>query len=258
MRALCTIAYREWRSMFLSPLAWTLLAVLFAIAAYMFNAAVINYQLRLMQFQSYGGMGGGGEISLTEWTVAPMLGNAAVLMLLLMPLLTMRLIAEEKRQDTWPALASSPLSPMTIIGGKYLGLLLFLLVTVAMLGIMPLTLYFFGSPDTGQIVAGLLGLFLVTAAFGAIGLAASSATDSPIVAAFITFGVLLSLWIVAWMGDSAGSEVGKILTWVSLLNHYENFLTGVISSADLAYFLLLSSFGLVFARQRMVAERIRG
>ncbi|MBF0627274.1 MAG: ABC transporter permease subunit [Magnetococcales bacterium] len=255
MRAIVTIALREVRGMFHSPLAWTLLAVLFAICAYMFNAAVISYQIQMLEYQSYGMH---GSLPLTERTIAPMLGNAAVLLLLLMPLLSMRLIAEEKRQGTWPALACSPLSPMEIILGKYFGLLLFLAIAIGLLAIPPLTLYAYGTPDTGQFLAGLLGLFLTAAAFGAVGLAASSATENPNVAAVISFGVLLMLWILSWMGNATGGGTEKILSYFSLLNHYQNFLIGVVSSADLIYFLLLSSAGVLFARQRLMAERIQG
>lgn len=255
MRAIIILAVKEVRSMFVSPLAWTLLSVLFAITAYMFNAAVANYQVRQMQFQAFGE---GGKLSLTEWTIAPTLGNAAVLLLLIMPLVTMRLIAEEKRQDTWAALAGSPLRPMEIILGKYLGLLMFLTIAVVLLAIPPLTLFSYGNPDLGQTLAGLAGLFLVAASFGAVGLAASSATENPMVAALSTFGVLLLLWIASWMGEAGGQSVEKVLTYLSLMGHYQNFLSGVVSSADLAYFILLSAGGLLFARQRLMAERISG
>ncbi|MBF0190738.1 MAG: ABC transporter permease subunit [Magnetococcales bacterium] len=255
MRAIVTIALRELRGMFYSPLAWTLLAVLFAICAYMFNAGVLSYQIQMLEYQTYGMRGG---LPLTERTIAPMLGNAAVLLLLLMPLLSMRLIAEEKRQGTWPALACSPISPTGIILGKYLGLLLFLGIAVGLLALPPLTLYAYGNPDTGQFLAGLLGLFLTAAAFGAVGLAASSATEHPNVAAVVSFGVLLMLWILSWMGNASGGTVDKMLAYFSLMNHYQNFLSGVISSADLSYFLLLSAAGLLFARQRLMADRVQG
>ncbi|MBF0141902.1 MAG: ABC transporter permease [Magnetococcales bacterium] len=255
MKPIVAIALREWRSMFLSPLAWTLLAVLFAITSWMFSAATRLYQIQQMQFQAFGG----GGASLTDSTVAPMLGNAAVLLLLISPLLTMRLIAEEKRRETWPAVASSPLSPMQILLGKYFGLLLFLAVTVGLLAIPPLLLFAYGSPDGGQIFSGLLGLFLVAATFGAVGLAASAATDNPIVAAVISFGVLLSLWIASWMGEAGGTDtVDQVLAYISLTGHYEKFLTGVISSADLAYFVIVSLLALVAARYRLMAERVRG
>ncbi|MEO5330468.1 MAG: ABC transporter permease subunit [Magnetococcus sp. YQC-5] len=255
MRAIITIALREVRGMFYSPLAWTLLAVLFSICAYMFNAGLLNYQIQMMEYQAYGIR---GSLPLTERTIAPMLGNAAVLLLLLMPLLSMRLIAEEKRQGTWAALACSPLSPMVIILGKYLGLMIFLIITIGLLALQPLALYGYANPDTGQFLAGLLGLFLTASAFGAVGLAASSATDNPNVAAVSSFGILLMLWIVSWMGNAGGGVVEKMLAYFSLMNHYQNFLSGMISSADLLYFILLSAAGLLFARQRLLAERIQG
>lgn len=255
MRAIFTIALRELRGMFLSPLAWTLQAVLFAICSYMFSAAVLNYQVKQIQFQTYGSA---VKLSLTDWTIAPILGDAAVLLMLIMPLVTMRLFAEEKRRGTWVAIASSPLTPMEIILGKYLGLLFFLTITIGLLAIPPFLLFLFGNPDIGQTLSGLIGLLLVAATFGSIGLATSSATENPMVAALMAFGVLLLLWIASWMGDSGGSSMGTLLSYLSIMNHYQNFLTGIVSSTDLAYFILLSAAGLLFARQRLMAERIRG
>lgn len=255
MKAILTIALREWRTMFLSPLAWSLLAVLFAIAGWMFNAALANYQYKQMQFQAFGS---GASLPVTDMTVMPVLGNAAVLMLLILPLVTMRLIADEKRRETWAALASSPLMPMQIVLGKYLGLLLFLLVLVGLMALLPLALYPLASPDTGQILSGLLGLFLVGAAFGAVGLATSSATDNPIVAAISAFGILLGLWISTWMGESTGEGLSQLLAYLSLMDHFSKFLQGVVSSTDLAYFLILIAASLLFARQRLLAERISG
>ncbi|MBF0186166.1 MAG: ABC transporter permease, partial [Magnetococcales bacterium] len=104
----------------------------------------------------------------------------------------------------------------------------------------------------------LLGLFLLASSFGAVGLATSSATDNPVVAALTAFGVLLLLWVASWMGDAGGNSLGAVLSYLSITNHYQNFLTGVISSTDLIYFLLLAAVGLLFARQRLAAERIQG
>ncbi|MBF0152157.1 MAG: ABC transporter permease subunit [Magnetococcales bacterium] len=257
MKAIWTIALREWRSMFLSPLAWTLLAVLFAICAYMFGSLVQQYLLRQLQYQAYGqGMGGG--LPLSEWTIVPLLGNTAVLLLLIIPLISMRLIADEKRRGTWPALAASPLSPMQIVLGKYLGLLLFLGVTVLLIGLLPASLFLYGHPDPGQLLSGMLGLFLMAATFGAVGVAASSATDNPVVAAVLTFGVLLLLWIAGWLGDSGAEGTGRLLGYASLIDHYEKFLQGIVSTADLSYFIIVSVAGLVFARQRLLAQRVEG
>ncbi|MBF0589752.1 MAG: ABC transporter permease subunit [Magnetococcales bacterium] len=255
MRAIMVLALREWRGAFLSPLAWTLLAVLFGLNAFMFNAALGQYVAQQMQFQMYGA---NQDLPLTDWVVAPVLGNSAVILLLLVPLVSMRLIADEKRRETWPALASSPLTAMQIVWGKYIGLLLFLLAAVLLLAIPPLTLYPFGSPDTGQMITGLAGLFLLSASFGAVGLATSSATDNPIVAAISSFGILLLLWIISWMGETSGSALDQTLAYLSMMSHYEKFLHGVVNSEDLIYFLILTAFGLLFTRQRLLHERIHG
>ena len=253
MTVIWTIALREWRALFISPLAWSLLAAIFCITGYMLNSGLDYYTT--MQWRSQ--MMNAGVFSLTD-VVSQVLGNGAVLLLLLTPLLTMRLIADEKRQETWPALASSPASLTQIVLGKYLGLILFLLVLVAVLGLQPALLSLYGELDVGQTLSALLGLFLVAAAFGSIGLAASSATENPIVAAIITFGVLLMLWIAAWWGEGSGGGFEQVMGYISLFSHYEKFLQGVVSSADLVYFLILSTLGPLLAVRKLNGERFNG
>ncbi|MBF0311027.1 MAG: ABC transporter permease [Magnetococcales bacterium] len=249
-RPIGILARREWFALFRSPLAWTLLGVTSAMAGFMFYSALSLFQAQKMQFQMYGS---NANLSLTQLTVGPTFGNVAIILMLLIPLLTMRLVAEEKRRNTWEALVSSPLSPLQIVLGKYLGFLLFLAVLVGLLSLMPLTLFLYGNPDKGQVFTTLLGLFLLAGSFGAVGLAASCATENPVVAAILSFGTLLLLWILGWSGDS--TPVGTLFNYLCVVPHFESFLKGVISSADLAYFLLLSSAGLLVARQRLLAQR---
>ena len=254
MNAIWTIATKEWREMFQTPLAWTVLGIFFAITAYIFRGGVVSYQLSQMQFQTYGM---DQAQSLTNWAVMPIFANGSVLLLLMMPLLTMRLIATEKQNETWPAIVSSPITPWQIILGKYLGLLFFLAIITVLLAILPLTLYPYGNPDTGQILAAFLGFFLLAASFGAVGLAASSATEKPMVAAMITFGILLMLWIISMVGQSGGGG-SPVLDYLSIINHYYQFLQGIVTTTDISYFVLLSASGLTFARHRLLAEKIRG
>ncbi|MBF0283038.1 MAG: ABC transporter permease [Magnetococcales bacterium] len=257
MNAIGTIAFREWRTLFLSPLAWVLLAAMGGINAYVHQVLLNEFLENSMRMGMFGGAGV-PPLSISADIIAPALGNSAVILLMLVPLMAMRLIADEKRRESWPALASSPVTPMQIILGKYFGLMLFLLVVIGMVALPPLTLFLFGKPDVGRVAAAFLGLILMTSAFGAVGLAASSMTKNPFVAAVAGFGALLMLWIAAWMGDPSGGLLERAVSYISFVTHFENFLKGVISTGDLAYYLFITALALLFARQRLMAERLSG
>lgn len=248
---LLTIAGRELRSMFLSPLAWTLLALVEVVLAYLFSIRVdlfVQIQPRLTAMA--------GAPGVTELIVAPLFGTAAFVLLLIVPLITMRLISDEMRNRTLTLLFSAPLSMTEIVLGKYLGVLGFLLLVMAMIALMPLSLLMAGSLDFGMLASGLLGLFLLLAAFAAVGLFMSALTSQPAVAAVAGFAALLLLWIVDW-GSTSGEGGGNVLGQLSMLRHYEPLLQGMFRSSDVIYFLLVTATFLVLAIRRLDSYRLQ-
>lgn len=244
------IAGRELRSLFLSPLAWTLLAVVQFVLAWMFSAQVdffLQIQARLA--------GMPGAPGVTEVVVAPLFGNAAFVLLLIVPLVTMRLVSDELRNRTLSLLFSAPVSMTGIVLGKYLGVLGFLVVMLALIALMPLSLLLVGALDPGLFAAGLLGLFLLLAAFAAVGLFMSTLTAQPAIAAVAGFGALLLLWIIDW-GAGAGGE-DNLLAHLSMLRHYEPLLRGAVSSADIGYYLLVIAVFLALGIRRLDACRMQ-
>ena len=180
------IARREIAAMFLSPLAWVIIAVIQAILGYMFLTNLDNFfvlQPQLIHLENTPGV--------TDIVITPLMQVAAIILLMIMPLITMRSIAEEKRNRTMILLISSPLSMTEIVLGKYLGLLLFVFILVSLLMLMPLSLYLGTSPDGGKLISIYLGMLLLLAAFAAIGLYLSSLTENQTIAAVCTFGALL-------------------------------------------------------------------
>jgi ABC-2 type transport system permease protein len=250
MRAL-TIAGRELRSLFLSPLAWAILAVVQLLLAYLYLVQIEAFMLlqpRLLGLE--------GAPGLTDIVVAPLLGNTAVILLLVVPLLTMRLVSEEYRNRTLSLLLSAPVSMTDIVLGKYLGLLGFLFLMLGMIALMPLALLAGGSLDLGKLAAGLLGLALLLASFAAAGLFMSTLTAQPTVAAISTFGLLLLLWIIDWAG-SAGTQASELFSYLSLVRHYESLLSGLFNSADVAYYALFTLTFLVLSIRRLDAQRLQ-
>lgn len=241
------IAGRELRSLFLSPLAWTLLAVVQLILGYMFTTQVdffLQLQPRLAVTPDAPGV--------TEIVVGPLFGNAALVLLLILPLLTMRLVADELRNRTLSLLLSAPVSMTEIVLGKYLGTLGFIAILIVLIASMPLSLLSGGTLDSGLLLAGLLGLFLLLAAFAAVGLFMSALTAQPAVAAIATFGALLMLWIVDWSGGESG-----VLASLSMVRHYEPLLRGIVSTRDLAYYLIVIVTFLALTVRRLDAYRLQ-
>ena len=246
-----TIAARELRSLFLSPLAWTILAVVQFILAYLFLAQIDGYlalQPRLAAIE--------GAPGVSDIVVAPLLADAGIVLLLITPLMTMRVLSEERRNRTLTLLFSAPVSMTEIIIGKYLGILAFFLILLGLLALMPLSLLLGTNLDLGKLAAGLLGLSLLLAAFSAIGLFMSSLTEQPTVAAISTFGLLLLLWIIDWAGNS-GNETSGLFAYLSMLRHYETLLNGLFNSTDVAYYLLLTVMFLGLSIRRMDADRLQ-
>lgn len=245
------IAARELRGLFLSPLAWTLLAVVQGLLAWIFLLLVDdfrNVQGRLIGLENAPGV--------TDLVAAPLFRVAAWCLLVLTPLLTMRLFSEERRSRTLDLLLSAPVGTSAIVFGKYLGVLAFLCGATALIAAMPLSLALGASLDFGKLLAGLLGLSLLVASFAAAGLYMSTLTAQPVVAAVSTLGLLLFLCIV----DAAnlGRETaGSLFGYLSLLRHYDALLLGLFDSADVAYYLLFVAAFLGLAIRRLDDGRLR-
>lgn len=245
-----TLAARELRSLFLSPLAWAILAAVQALMAYFFlwylqEFADVQPQLALVE----------NAPGITQWVVMPLLATAAVVLLVVGPLLTMRLISEERRNQTLSLLMSAPLSMSEIIIGKYLGILAFFLIMLAFIVLMPLSLSFGATLDMGMFAAGVLGLVLVLASFAAVGLYMSTLTVQPAVAAISTFGVLLMLWIANLASTSTDKD--SLMSYLSILQHYQGMMKGVVSSADVAYYVLFIAAFLVLSIRHLDAQRLQ-
>ncbi len=249
---LFTIASRELRNLFLSPLAWAILAVLQVIVAYLFLTQLDTYMTLQPRLAGVEGAPG-----VTDIVVAPLLQTVGFLFMLIAPAITMRVFSDERRNRTLSLLLSAPVSMSDIVLGKFLGVTLFFLLLLVMLAAMPLSLYAGTSLDSGKLAAGLLGLTLLLASFAAIGVFMSSLTEQPVVAAISTFGLLLLLWIVDWSGNSK-EQVSSLFAYLSLQTHLTSFLKGLFSTTDVVYYLLLTTLFLVLGVRRLDQQRLTG
>jgi len=246
------ITLRELRSMFRSPLAWTLLAVVQFILAWIFLVQMeefIQIQPRLAKLATAPGI--------TDLVATPLLNSASLIIMFLIPLMSMRLFSDEYRSGTFSLLLSAPVSMTAIVLGKYLALIIFLSILLIITAAMPLSLLLGGTLDLGKLSAGLLGLELALAGFAAIGLCFSSITSRPTVAATGSYGLLLFLWIIN-MASGSGGYSSTLFAWISPISHLQNMFSGLVSSADLAYFLLLSIGFLLLSIRRLDSRRSQG
>lgn len=246
------IASRELRNLFLSPLAWAIMAVLQLIIAYLFLTQLDTYMVLQPRLAGIEGAPG-----VTDIVVAPLLQTIGFLFMLIAPAISMRVFSDEKRNRTLSLLLSAPVSMSEIVLGKFLGVSLFFLLLLLMLAAMPLSLYAGTSLDAGKLVAGLLGLALLVSSFAAIGVFMSSLTEQPVVAAISTFGLLLLLWIIDWSGSSQ-QQVSGLFTYLSLQSHLASFLKGLFSTTDVAYYLLLTTLFLLLSIRRLDQQRLTG
>lgn len=243
---IATIAAKELKILFASPLAWIVLGVLQGVLAWLFLNQVdafLGVQAQLSQLTNPPGV--------TEMVVTPLFGATAMILLVVTPILAMRLIAEERRNHTLPLLLSAPVSLGAIVAGKFFALWLFLCLVIVLSAAMALSLLAGGMLDIGLLLTGLLGLVLLAGCFSALGLYFSSLTSHPAVAAIAGIGASLGLWLL----DMATQDFAP-LHGLSLLQHFERCSRGLLDTADLAYFLLFGVTFLVLTVQQLDRERL--
>jgi ABC-2 type transport system permease protein len=236
VRNVWAVALRELRSYFLSPLAYVVIALFLALAGYLFALILANAR---------------------EASLRGLIQNVSVLYLFIVPAISMRLLAEEQRTGTVELLLTNPVQEWEIVTGKFLASIMLVLVMLACTLLFPLFLFIFGSPDRGPIITGYLGIFLQAAAFLSIGLWASSITANQIIAAIVSFALLLIFWLSDSLGQFLGGTIGTIVSYTSVNSHFQSFPQGVIESKDVIYYLTLVVAGIVLSTLSLQSRRYR-
>ncbi len=239
--------------MFNSPLAWSILAILQFILALMFLTFIQEY-IETIQPQTATMEKPPG---VTDIIIAPIYLWAGVIMLGVMPLITMRVFAEERMNKTLTLLLSSPISSSQIVLGKFFGILLFIILFVLMITLMPLALSAGAQIDWGKVFSASLGLFLLLSSFAAAGIYLSSITNQPIIAAVSSFGFLLFL-VALNLSGSTQSNNSELLVYISHFSHFLTFLEGVFDTSDVVYYALFIVTFLVLAVRKLDNDRLTG
>jgi ABC-2 type transport system permease protein len=200
----------------------------------------------------------GRDLNVTDAVLRPLFSNVSVILLLLIPLVTMRLFAEERRSGTIELLLTYPVRDGAVLVGKYLAAFTMYGVMLAGTLAYPIMLLSFTRVEWGPLLTGYLGLLLMGAMFLAVGLFASSLTENQVVAAIITFGVLLMFWIIGWTAEFAGGPLGTVLTHLSILEHNDTFAKGVLDTKDIIYYVNFTALALFLALRSLESRRWSG
>jgi len=256
MRNVLAVAGKELRAYFHSPIAYLVMTVYTAICGFVFYSSTAFFVIQSFRMQAMGGMGM-PPISLNENIIRPILaGVLTVVLLILIPLITMRLYAEEKRSGTIELLLTSPLTDLEIILGKFLGSLVLFAILEALTFIYFTVLFIYGNPNAKPLIANALGMLLYGAALLALGMWISTFTKNQIIAGAVGLATFLLLYLLDWVSAYSTSAVGQVMSYLALTTHFDNFSKGVIQLSDVVYYLSVVMLGL-FLTARSV-EALKG
>ena len=253
MRNVWIICRKELGSYFASPIAYVLLVMFGVVFGYMFWNALGEFVVAGIQSE----MSGRSFPNLNEWIIRPLLSNLNVINLFFVPLITMRLFAEEKRTGTIELLATSPVRDIEIILGKWLASVVLYGCLLLFTALNFVFLFKYGHPEWKPLLVAYLGIFLLAGALLAIGTFISSVTKNQIIAGAITFGVCLLLYVFGWVSGYETAAWARVLSYMSVATHIESFEKGVLDSKDAIFFLTLIFLGLFFTARSMESLRWR-
>jgi len=254
MRNVLIICRKELRSYFVSPIAYLLLTMFAVIMGFFFWNALGYFVYMGIESQMQGEM---FPMNVNEQVIRPLLSNMSVVGLFLIPMITMRLFAEEKRSGTIELLATSPVRDTEVIVGKWLAAVIMYGSMMLLTGLNFLFLFKYGNPDWKPLAIGYLGLLLQAAALLAIGTFISTLTKNQIVAGAATFGACLLLWILEWVSGYETATWARVLSYMSVITHFESFAKGVLDMKDAVFYVSVIFLGLFLTTRSMESLRWR-
>lgn len=257
MKNILVIAGKEIRSLFVSPIAYVVLTGFLVLGGWFFFNVLFRFNYLLTVYTGLQNFPAAQGLNLNEHVIAPLLHHLTIVLVLMVPLITMRTFAEEKRSGTYELLLTSPLTVSQIVMGKFAGCVSFLLIMVLLSAVYPGILFLYGNPEVGILASGYLGLFLLGVVFVSIGLLTSSLTENQIVAGVTCFVILLLLYVLSWPAESAAAWLGPVLEYLSVIEHFGEMVKGLIDTRDIVYFSSLVLLALFLTHRSVEASRWR-
>lgn len=256
MRRILAIARRDLGAAFHSPVAAVVLAVFLALAGYFLSSAAGYYSL--LSSRSLEGGPPDAGLNLIDGVLRPFFTPVAVLLLVFLPLVSMRPFSEELKSGTFELLLSFPVKDGEIVLGKFLAVFLFLALLLSGTLLDAALVALVAKPDPAPIATAFLGLLLMGSAFLSLGLCASSLTGNQIVAAVLSFGALLGFILIEWASQFVGPGAARVLAHLSIMEHFGDFAKGILDLRDVAYYLLFTLFFLYATMRLVELRRVRG
>jgi ABC-2 type transport system permease protein len=255
MKNILAVCKKEIQSYFTSPIAYVTITVFLILVGFFFHSLIwwFNTQSLQMARNPYYLQ----QLNINQMVYSPLFHNMSIILLLMIPLLTMRLFSEEIKIKTDELLFTSPISINQIILGKYFASLFVLLVMLLLTGVLSIFTFAFGNPEVLPVLNGYLGLFLMGAAFMAVGIFFSSLTENQIVSAVLTFGALLLFWVLNWASYSAGGMWKGLLNYISFFQHFDDMTKGILDTTDVVYYLSFIFLGLFLTHSVIQSRRWR-
>src|SRR5208283_3271075 len=252
MKNILLICFKEFKGYFVSPIGYAVMALFALIFGFGFFTATRD--MVQLSFRA-AAMGQQQPMSVNDQVIRPLLGFAGTIALFLIPMITMRLIAEEKRNGTIELLLTSPVKDIEIILGKWLGAVLLYMCVLGMSVLDLAMLFLWGKPDLKPVLVAYLGLLLQGGCLLAIGILISTMTKNQIVAGGVTFFVCLLLWLLSWFTAFDAGPFAQVINYLSIVTHMENFSKGVIDSKDIVFYLSFIFFSLFLTQRSMESLR---
>lgn len=240
MKAFNSLLKRELYSCFLSPVAYAVLGIFFLLCGYFFYRSIAYFSYLSIQAGYDAALQ--AHVNGNELILRPLFSNVTLMLIFLVPLLTMRTFAEEKKQGTLELLLSFPASDAGIVLAKNAACLVIVLLGLLGTTAFPALLFVLSHPESGPVFTGYLGLVFLAVSLVSVGTLFSLFTENQTVAAVAAFGVNLLLWSLAWFADFVPGSAGTILSELSFQSHFESFARGQISSRDVIYFINITVF----------------
>jgi len=261
VRHIHTVAGRELRSLFVSPVAYGVLSLFSVLAGVFFVLGVAAFNTWVIQLQQYQAFDQLQELNLNDHLISNFYDSIAVVLLFLIPGITMGLYASEKTNGTQELLLTSPLTMWDIVIGKFAAGAAFVGILALIVLAFPSMLFLYGDPEVGKTLTGALGVLLVGWTYVAIGGFASSITRSQVVSFLITFVLLLCLLLLPAISDLGvagdASGAGAVLRWISTGPHFQELLTGLVDTSGLVYFAVVIGSFLLLTKASVESVRWR-
>lgn len=259
MRNFLLVMNKELKSYFYSPIAYVVITIFLAVTGYLFYNNMASFSTISFQAQANPMLAKQSNmLNITENVVRPLFGLISMVMLMMMPLLTMRLFAEEKKAGTLELLLTYPVTDAQVLLGKFFACLTVFATMLLLSLTYPLFIAAYGRPEIGPIVTGYIGLFLMGAAFISLGIFASSMTENQIIAATVAFGALIFFWMISFSTAYVGPTLAWILTYLAMTEHLESFAKGVLDSGDLIYYINFTALFLFLTLRVLESKKWRG